>query len=111
MDQALIDALTQRHIGLEDPNVAPAFAQSEPIQVADLRDDRNTRRCCMDFASLAEGDLPQRLISGLWKIDAQAVIAIENARLHRFCDDGGEHSFELWRGISLVYRSSSGDRQ
>jgi GAF domain-containing protein len=39
MDQALIDALTQRHIGLEDPNVAPAFAQREPIQVADLRDE------------------------------------------------------------------------
>src|SRR5262249_42905534 len=27
MDQALIDALTQRHIGLDDPNVAPVFAQ------------------------------------------------------------------------------------
>jgi signal transduction histidine kinase len=39
MDQALIDALAQRHIGLEDPNVAPAFAQREPIQVADLRDE------------------------------------------------------------------------
>src|SRR5262249_28718375 len=39
MDQGLIDALTQRHIGLEDPNVAPAFAQREPIQVADLREE------------------------------------------------------------------------
>ena len=39
MDQALIDALTQRHIGLDDPNVAPAFTQREPIQVADLRDE------------------------------------------------------------------------
>ena len=39
MDQGLIDALTQRHIGLDDPNVAPAFAQREPIQVADLRDE------------------------------------------------------------------------
>src|SRR5205823_12942155 len=39
MDQGLIDTLTQRHIGLEDPNVAPAFAQREPIQVADLRDE------------------------------------------------------------------------
>jgi hypothetical protein len=26
----------------------------------------------MDFASLVEGDLPQRLISGLWQIDAPA---------------------------------------
>jgi hypothetical protein len=38
MDQGLIDALTQRHIGLDDPNVAPVFAQREPVQVADLRE-------------------------------------------------------------------------
>jgi hypothetical protein len=25
----------------------------------------------MDFASFVEGDLPQRLISGLWQIDAR----------------------------------------
>jgi len=37
MDQALIDALIQRHIGLDDPNIASAFAQGEPTQVADLR--------------------------------------------------------------------------
>ena len=39
MDQSLIDALTQRHIGLNEPNVASAFAQHEPIQVADLREE------------------------------------------------------------------------
>ena len=39
MDQGLIDALTQRHIGLDDPNVAPVFAQREPVQVADLREE------------------------------------------------------------------------
>ena len=32
----LIDALTQRHIGIDDANIAPAIAQREPIQVADL---------------------------------------------------------------------------
>jgi GAF domain-containing protein len=37
MDQSLIDALSQRHIGLDDPNVAPVFAQREPVQVADLK--------------------------------------------------------------------------
>jgi GAF domain-containing protein len=37
MNQGLIDALTQRHIGLDDPNVAPIFAQREPVQIADLR--------------------------------------------------------------------------
>jgi GAF domain-containing protein len=39
MDQELIDALTQRHIGLDDPNVAPTLEQPEPIQVADLTEE------------------------------------------------------------------------
>ena len=39
MDQELIDALTQRHINLDDPNVAEVFAQREPVQVADLRQE------------------------------------------------------------------------
>ena len=36
MDQELIEALTQQRIGLDEPNVAQALAQREPIQVADL---------------------------------------------------------------------------
>jgi GAF domain-containing protein len=39
MDHELIDALTQRRIGLDDPNVAQALAQPEPIQIADLREE------------------------------------------------------------------------
>jgi two-component system NtrC family sensor kinase len=39
MDQELIDALARQHIGLDDPNVALAFAQPEPTQVADLREE------------------------------------------------------------------------
>jgi GAF domain-containing protein len=39
MDQRLIDALTQRHLGLDDPNVREALAQPEPIQVADLKEE------------------------------------------------------------------------
>jgi GAF domain-containing protein len=39
MDQELIDALTQRHIGLDDPNVGEVFAQREPVQVADLSEE------------------------------------------------------------------------
>ena len=49
MDQELIDALTQRRIGLDDPNVVQALAQPEPIQVADLQDEapmRSTRLLC-----------------------------------------------------------------
>ena len=37
MDQELIDALKQQHIGLDETNIAQALAQREPIQVADLQ--------------------------------------------------------------------------
>ena len=39
MDQHLIDALTEQHIGFSEPNVALAFTQREPIQVADLKEE------------------------------------------------------------------------
>src|SRR3984957_9205422 len=39
MDQALIDALSQQHIGLNERNVALVLAQREPIQVADLQQE------------------------------------------------------------------------
>ena len=51
MDQELIEALRQQHIGMEEPNVALAFAQREPIQVADLREEAS---------SAAERDRPAR---------------------------------------------------
>jgi two-component system, NtrC family, sensor kinase len=38
MDQGLIDALTQQHIGLDDPNITPGFLEGDPIQVPDLRE-------------------------------------------------------------------------
>ena len=38
MDQELIEALTQRHIGLDEPNITPALLAGEPIQVPDLRE-------------------------------------------------------------------------
>jgi two-component system NtrC family sensor kinase len=38
MDQELIEALTQRHIGLDEPNITPAFLAGEPIQASDLRE-------------------------------------------------------------------------
>jgi GAF domain-containing protein len=39
MDQELIEALTQRHIDLDDPTIAEVFAQREPLQAADLREE------------------------------------------------------------------------
>jgi GAF domain-containing protein len=38
MDRELIEALTQRHIGLDEPNITPAFLAGEPMQVPDLRE-------------------------------------------------------------------------
>src|SRR5262249_39640820 len=37
MDQELIDALTQRRVGLDETTVAQALAQREPVQIADLK--------------------------------------------------------------------------
>ena len=36
MEQELIDALTDRRIGLDEPNAVRVFAQGEPLQAADL---------------------------------------------------------------------------
>ena len=38
MDQGLIDTLARQHIGLDETNVAQAFAQREPVQIADLKE-------------------------------------------------------------------------
>jgi signal transduction histidine kinase len=38
MHQELIDALTRRRIGLDNPNFAQALAQPEPVQIADLKE-------------------------------------------------------------------------
>jgi len=38
MDRELIDALTHRRIGLDEPNAAAAMAAGAPIQVADLKE-------------------------------------------------------------------------
>jgi hypothetical protein len=39
MNQELIAALRKGSVGLDDPNLAHAIAQGDPIQVADLQDD------------------------------------------------------------------------
>jgi signal transduction histidine kinase len=107
MDQELIDALTQRRIGLDDPNVVPALAQPEPIQVADLRDEAPTEineitlragfRARLvaplmrgeDVVGLlvvrrrAPGAFPPNTVDLLKTFAAQSAVAIENARLFR----------------------------
>ena len=105
MDQELIDALTRQHIGFDEPNVELAFAQREPIQVADLREDapsavneivlRAGYRARLvapllrgeDVVGMlvvrrrAPGAFPQNTVDLIKTFAAQSVVAIQNARL------------------------------
>jgi two-component system NtrC family sensor kinase len=107
MDQELIDALAQRRIGLDDPNVVQALAQPEPIQVADLRDEAPneineiTLRagfCARLLTPLMRGEevvgllvvrrrtpgaFPQNTVDLIKTFAAQSAVAIENARLFK----------------------------
>ena len=105
MDQELIDALTHQHIGLDEPNVALALAQREPVQVADLREEapsavneiilRAGYRALL-VAPLLRGEdvvgmlvvrrrtpgaFPQNTVDLIKTFAAQSALAIENARL------------------------------
>jgi GAF domain-containing protein len=105
MDQGLIEALTQRRIGLEDPNVAQALAQPEPIQIADLREEAPTEinEISLRAGYLARlvvplvrgedvvgllvvrrrtlGAFAQSIVDLIKTFAAQSAVAIENARL------------------------------
>ena len=107
MDQSLIDALTQRHIGLDDPNVAPVFAQREPVQVADLREEAASElnKIALDAGYRARmvsplmrgedivgmlavrrrtpGEFARNTIDLIKTFAAQSALAIQNARLFR----------------------------
>jgi two-component system NtrC family sensor kinase len=105
MDQELIGALTQRHIGFDQPDVSLAFAEREPIQIADLKDEARSEvneiilqagyRARL-LAPLLRGEeivgmlVVRRKMPGLFTqntIDliktfaAQSALAIQNARL------------------------------
>ena len=107
MDQELINALTQRRIGMDDPNVAEALAQPEPIQVADLKEEapsdineitlRAGYRARLvaplirgeDVVGLlvvrrrTPGAFPQNTVDLIQTFAAQSAVAIENARLFK----------------------------
>jgi GAF domain-containing protein len=107
MDQELIATLTQRRIGIDDPNVVQALAQSEPIQVADLRDEtpnevneitlRAGFRARLTAPLMrgedvvgflvvrrrAPGAFPQNTVDLIKTFAAQSAVAIENARLFK----------------------------
>jgi GAF domain-containing protein len=106
MDQQLIDALSQQHIGLDERNVALVLAPREPIQVADLQQEPSsdiinqiTLRAGFrarlvaplirgeDVIGLlvvrrrAPGAFPQNTVDLIKTFAAQSAVAIENARL------------------------------
>ena len=106
MDQELIHALTQQHIGLEESNVARALAQREPIQIADLEKQAPVSSLneiilragfrALLVAPLLRGDeivgtlvvrrrtageFAQSTIDLIKTFAAQSAVAIENARL------------------------------
>ena len=111
MDQSLIDALSQRHIGLDDPNVAEVFAQREPTQVADLREEpasdineitlRAGYRARMVAPLLrgedivgtlvvrrrTPGEFAKNTVDIIKTFAAQSALAIQNARLFHEIED------------------------
>jgi GAF domain-containing protein len=110
MDQELIGALTQRRISLDDPNVQEVFAQSEPIQFADLKNEIQTElneitvragfRARLaaplirgeDIIGLlvvrrrAPGEFATNTVDLIKTFAAQSAVAIQNARLFENVD-------------------------
>jgi len=105
MDQDLIDALAQHHIGFDEPSVALAFAQREPVQIADLKEEARSelndvilgagyRARLMapllrgeDIVGMLvvrrkmPGQFAQNTIDLIKTFAAQSALAIQNARL------------------------------
>jgi signal transduction histidine kinase/DNA-binding response OmpR family regulator/putative methionine-R-sulfoxide reductase with GAF domain len=113
MDQELIDALSNRHIGLDDANVAAVLTRREPVQIAELRDEapnpineitlRAGFRARLtapllrgrDIVGLlvvrrrTPGAFPQNTVDLIKTFAAQSVLAIHNARLFHEIEEKG----------------------
>jgi signal transduction histidine kinase len=111
MDKGLIDALSQRHIGLDDPNIAEVFVQREPLQVADLKEEtaselnkialRAGYRARMvapllrgeDIVGMlvvrrrTPGEFAKNTVDIIKTFAAQSALAIQNARLFHEIED------------------------
>ena len=113
MDRQLIDALSQRHIGLDETVVTAALAQREPLQIADLQEEapnpineitlRAGYRARMtaplyrgeDIVGLlvvrrrTPGAFSQNTVELVKTFAAQSALAIQNARLFHEIEDKG----------------------
>ena len=109
MDQGLVAALTERSTSLDEPLVARALMQREPVQAPDIRDEPSVneiiRRAgyrALLIAPLmrqddivgflvirrkAPGLLPKETVDLLKTFAAQSVLAIQNARLFSEIDE------------------------
>jgi signal transduction histidine kinase/putative methionine-R-sulfoxide reductase with GAF domain len=111
MDQQLIEVLTQRHIDLADPTIAAIFADREPTQVADLREEAVSElngiillagyRARMvaplqrgkEIVGMlvvrrrAPGEFAKNIVDIIKTFAAQSALAIQNARLFHEIED------------------------
>jgi signal transduction histidine kinase/CheY-like chemotaxis protein len=123
-DQELIDALAGQHISIDNPNVAVAFAEGEPVQIADLREEARSKLYdivlhagfrALLLTPLMRGDeiigtlvvrrrtpgsFPQNIVDLMKTFAAQSVLAIQNARLFHKVD-------EKSRELEIVSRHKS----
>jgi GAF domain-containing protein len=105
MAKELIESLTQRHIGLDDPNILSVISEREPVQAPDLREEPFTELNELTLragyrarlvAPLSRGEdiigllvirrkrpgnFDKNVIALLKTFAAQSVLAIQNARL------------------------------
>ncbi len=113
MSEAMIAAISDRHIGLRDANIGEAARRREPIQIADLRE---TPASALDDIILGAGyrallivpllrpdrtvgllvvrrrepgAFPQSTVDLLETFADQSVLAIQNARLFREIEEKG----------------------
>ena len=113
MTEEMIGALTHRHIGLDEPVIAPALARREPIQIADLREQATsaTNEIILHagFRALlvaplmrvdeivgmlvvrrrTPGEFAKTTVDLIKTFAAQSVLAIQNARLFHEIEDKG----------------------
>jgi PAS domain S-box-containing protein len=118
MNEELIGALTNQHIGLEEPSIAAAIAQRGPMQIADLEDEaptavndiivRSGYRALLlapllrgqDIVGLlvvrreAPGTLPKSTADLLQTFADQSALAIQNARLFSEIEEKGKELAE-----------------